>query len=181
MQVFSILSTIFSFNYLLKGANAAFSTNTTPSLVLSSGSSSQSCLFRTVPASSSLFSSPVMMNRKKNQPLSKPLTQAQLVHKMTSNDDDEEVKTEVVESKPTSEEKGTGGTSNSSNNGFLTALFLAPPLIAKFGIVLLVKIVTDLVVFPLLFMYRFCQTVKAKVAGFVQTDDFKGDKINGAT
>mmetsp|Transcript_15911 Transcript_15911/g.20200 ORF Transcript_15911/g.20200 Transcript_15911/m.20200 type:complete len:178 (-) Transcript_15911:299-832(-) len=177
MQLLSILSTIFSFYYLVEGANAAFAPNVAPApvsqrvaVVTTSGSSSQSRLFRTVPASPLLFSSP-MMKRRKIQPL----------HKMASSDEEEEVKTEVVGGKSQNKEKVTGGTFNSNNNGFLTALFLAPPLIAKFGIVILVKIVTDLVVFPLLFLYRLCQTIKSKVVGLVKSDDFKGDKINGAT
>lgn len=189
MQLFSILSTIFSFHYIfaLNGANAAFTTNTAAS---SLGSSSQSRLFRTStdPASSSsssLLSSPMMMmmSRKMNNPLLQ--VQAQLLHKMTSKDEEEEITTEIVESgASTNDEKGTANSKSNANanaNGFLTALLLAPPLIAKFGIVLLVKIATDLVVFPILFFYRLCQTIKAKVVGLVKPNDFKGDNINGAT
>ncbi len=69
-------------------------------------------------------------------------------------------------------------------SALLTILLIAPPLIAKFGIVILVKIVTDMVVFPLLYMYRFCHIAKSKVTELIfkpQQQIMKGDKINGAS
>ena len=67
-------------------------------------------------------------------------------------------------------------------SGFLTALILGPPLIAKFGIVLLVKLATDLVVFPLLFLYRICKIAKNKIASLFTSDDMiNGDGINGSS
>lgn len=80
---------------------------------------------------------------------------------------------------PQSFRKATVSTSAKEQNGFLTALVLAPPLIAKFGIVLLVKVATDLVVFPLLYSYRFCKIVKNKLVGEQQQEQINGEKVNG--
>jgi len=71
-------------------------------------------------------------------------------------------------------------TKEKERSGFLTALVLGPPLLAKFGIVLLVKFLTDLVVFPLLFLYRIIKSLKNKIVGlFVKKDTMKGDGVNG--
>jgi len=65
-------------------------------------------------------------------------------------------------------------------SGFWTALILAPPLIAKFGIVLIVKVITDLIVFPLLFLFRIGKTAKNKIVGLFRNDDIlNGDSVNG--
>lgn len=74
------------------------------------------------------------------------------------------------------------GDKQKERSGLLTALIIGPPLVAKFGIVLLVKFLTDLVVFPLLFLYRMCKIVKNKVLGlFIREDPMKGDKVNGSS
>eukprot|EP00554_Chaetoceros_debilis_P002371 CAMPEP_0194082610 /NCGR_PEP_ID=MMETSP0149-20130528/8070_1 /TAXON_ID=122233 /ORGANISM="Chaetoceros debilis, Strain MM31A-1" /LENGTH=196 /DNA_ID=CAMNT_0038764799 /DNA_START=812 /DNA_END=1405 /DNA_ORIENTATION=- len=77
-------------------------------------------------------------------------------------------------------------------SGFVTALVMGPPLIFKFGIVLVVKVLTDLVVFPLLWLYRACRLVKNKVLGLlpaslsssingdgVSDKDIRKGKVNG--
>ena len=56
-------------------------------------------------------------------------------------------------------------------SGFLTAVLLGPPLIAKFIIVLLVKFLTDLVVFPLLLLYRFARSIKKKLLKLIGKGD----------
>uniref|UniRef100_A0A7S2S4P8 Uncharacterized protein n=1 Tax=Eucampia antarctica TaxID=49252 RepID=A0A7S2S4P8_9STRA len=56
-------------------------------------------------------------------------------------------------------------------SGFLTALIVGPPLIAKFIIVLLVKFLNDLVVFPLLFLYRAVRLAKNKALKLIGKDD----------
>ena len=52
-----------------------------------------------------------------------------------------------------------------NNNGKMTALIMAPPLLVKFVILLVVKFVTDLIVFPLLWTYRLAKRVKKVVFG----------------
>lgn len=53
----------------------------------------------------------------------------------------------------------------SKRSGFVTALIMAPPLLAKLFIVLTVKFVTDLIVFPLLWLYRLVRKLKVKLLG----------------
>uniref|UniRef100_A0A7S1Z397 Uncharacterized protein n=1 Tax=Trieres chinensis TaxID=1514140 RepID=A0A7S1Z397_TRICV len=77
------------------------------------------------------------------------------------------------------ESKGTEG----GRSGALAALLLGPPLFAKFVIVLVVKFLTDLVVFPLLFLYRLVRLGKNKVLGLFGggggKGDLNGERING--
>ena len=56
-------------------------------------------------------------------------------------------------------------------------ILLTVPLFCKFVIVLLIKFVTDLVVFPLLFLYRLAGTVKRKIMKKFGSQNF--DKVNG--
>lgn len=53
----------------------------------------------------------------------------------------------------------------SKRSGFVTALIMAPPLLAKLFIVLTVKFVTDVIVFPLLWLYRLVRKLKVKLLG----------------
>ena len=55
-------------------------------------------------------------------------------------------------------------------------MVLGPPLLAKFGIVLIVKFLTDLVVFPLLILFRFAKDVKRKLFAKSELD---GEDVNG--
>ncbi|KAL3801139.1 hypothetical protein ACHAW5_011087 [Stephanodiscus triporus] len=68
------------------------------------------------------------------------------------------------------------------NNGF--ALTLIPTLLFKLTIVLLVKFATDIVVFPLLFLYRMARLGKRKVLmGFRKLfgggDGYTNVEVNG--
>lgn len=72
--------------------------------------------------------------------------------------------------------KSDGGLDNS--NGFLVALMMGPPLIAKFLILMLVKFVTDLVVFPLLYLYRVVKRLKvAMFSGFKDESSSSSSKL----
>lgn len=100
-----------------------------------------------------------------------------------SDEKNEEKHVETTESdvEVSNEMKG-GKEKQKERSGLLTALIIGPPLVAKFGIVLLVKFLTDLVVFPLLFLYRMCKILKNKVLGlFIKDDLMKGDKVNGSS
>jgi len=59
-------------------------------------------------------------------------------------------------------------------SGFKNALSMGPPLFAKFMIVLVVKFLTDLVVFPCLFVYRIARLVKRKIINAIQGEDKRG-------
>jgi len=52
----------------------------------------------------------------------------------------------------------------SRQNGLWTALRLGPPLLFKFAIVLVIKFVTDLIIFPSLFVYGIFRGALKKVA-----------------
>ena len=101
------------------------------------------------------------------------------VNFMTEKEEDEDVaaKTKGAASAK-SESKQVSKKEEKERSGFWTALILGPPLLAKFGIVLLVKFLTDLVVFPLLFLYRMCRLVKIKLMGVFRKDE--EGKVNGA-
>jgi len=84
----------------------------------------------------------------------------------------------VVET-PTTESDNTVD-SKSEKMGFMRTMLLALPLFFKFAIVLLIKFLTDLVVFPLLFLYRIARLTKRKVTGLFRKTDLKDVKPNGA-
>lgn len=181
-----LLSTIVSLSFLIC-ASHAFTISTPSSTCI--GTSSQSCLFRS--AKTIPYKKNTIITNSNDQLLSS------VVQQMTNNDNGEketetesETESEVVSTtsstsssssitSPQSFRKATVTTSATEQNGFLTALVLAPPLIAKFGIVLLVKVATDLVVFPLLYSYRFCKIVKNKLVGEQQQEQINGEKVNG--
>ena len=102
------------------------------------------------------------------------------IHRYVKENDDEEVK--ALSSKPDApiDEETRNEPKTKEQSGFLTALFLGPPLIAKFAIVLVVKFLTDLVVFPLLVLYRICKSVKYKTLNLLRSSDLSGDSTNGA-
>lgn len=52
---------------------------------------------------------------------------------------------------------------SSKSSGLLTALVMGPPLIAKFLVVLTVKFMTDVIVYPLLWTYRLAKRMKNKL------------------
>jgi len=83
----------------------------------------------------------------------------------------------------TKEKKDT--TINESSNGadgnLLKNAFLMVPLVLKFVIVLVVKILTDAVVFPLLFLYRAVQLLKRKLVSLISSkSDGKDDESEAA-
>eukprot|EP00559_Dactyliosolen_fragilissimus_P005347 CAMPEP_0184863426 /NCGR_PEP_ID=MMETSP0580-20130426/11059_1 /TAXON_ID=1118495 /ORGANISM="Dactyliosolen fragilissimus" /LENGTH=158 /DNA_ID=CAMNT_0027361745 /DNA_START=389 /DNA_END=865 /DNA_ORIENTATION=- len=81
----------------------------------------------------------------------------------------------------TSSSFSSPSTSSKENNGFVNALILGPPLVIKFAIVLLVKFISDLIVFPLLFMLRVLKLAQVKVFRFFSRFSGGGDNaINGA-
>jgi hypothetical protein len=53
--------------------------------------------------------------------------------------------------------------STTPSGGLTRTLLLAAPLFCKFVIVLCIKFLTDLVVFPLLFLYRMARLVKRRI------------------
>jgi hypothetical protein len=65
--------------------------------------------------------------------------------------------------------------------GVTKTILLTVPLFFKFLVVLVIKFMTDLVVFPLLFSYRMCRRAKRKVLG-VFSKSKKDTKLpNGET
>lgn len=56
------------------------------------------------------------------------------------------------------QKRGLGG-----GGGLKNALIMGPPLILKFLVVLIVKFLTDVIVFPLLYLYRFIRLIKHKI------------------
>ena len=145
---------------------------------------SQSHLFR------STLSSSLSSSSKFDKLLILPRLQMTTDNNQDNNNNNDEEDTtstassDIVDENVKSIKSSTTNTSkdNDNRNAIITALVLGPPLIAKFGIVILVKIATDLVVFPLLFTYRFLNLMKNKVVGlFTSKDAFKGEKINGSS
>lgn len=63
--------------------------------------------------------------------------------------------------------------------GVLRTILLAIPLFCKFVIVLMIKFLTDLVVFPLLWMYRLARLTKRKVLNMFRGHQLKHEKPNG--
>lgn len=61
--------------------------------------------------------------------------------------------------------------------GITKTVLLAVPLFCKFVVILLLKFVTDLVVYPLLFLYRLAGTAKRKIMKKLSNETF--DKVNG--
>lgn len=94
--------------------------------------------------------------------------------------------TDITTSSTDTEETLEVNTKNKKErSGFVTAMILGPPLITKFAIVLLVKFLTDVVVFPFLIFYRFVKMSKNKVVGLFTSssgkDGINGDDVNGAS
>jgi len=145
----------------LDGVQSFSSTSKTRVLVGNSATTSN--LFR-----------PIRQNIPSHRPFAfSPITRL----KMTEEKDDG-ASTEI-DQKPSSDEESAVG-KEKERSGFWTALVLAPPLLAKFGIVLLVKVITDLIVFPLLFLFRISKIVKNKFLGLFGKDDiYNGNKVNG--
>ena len=63
-----------------------------------------------------------------------------------------------------------------STSSVSRTILLAIPLFCKFVIVLLIKFVTDLVVYPLLLLYRFARLTKRRILKMFQ----QGPPVNGS-
>jgi len=102
---------------------------------------------------------------------------------------DNEASTEVPSTDITTSSNDTEDTPEvkpkKERSGFVTAMMLGPPLITKFAIVLLVKFLTDVVVFPFLIFYRFVKMSKNKVVALFTSssskDGLNGDDVNGSS
>ena len=72
-----------------------------------------------------------------------------------------------------------------ASTGLIHTLFLAVPLMLKFVVVLVIKFLTDLVVFPLLFAYRLARLTKRKILGLfgvkTRSNSSSGDNSNKST
>lgn len=165
---------VLSISLLLVYTSQAFTINTPSSPIPTT--CSKSCLFRTA-----VVSSPTCKLNQK---------QLRMTSSSSSNDNkDEEAETsstEIVENKSDVGNKKSIATNSEAvdnRSALFNALVIGPPLIAKFGVVILVKIATDLVVFPLLFLYRFCNMMKKKVVGLFRPKEelLNGEKINGTS
>jgi len=81
--------------------------------------------------------------------------------------------------------KESKGESGSTGGGGVTrTILLAVPLFCKFVIVLMIKFLTDLVVFPLLFLYRLARITKRKILAifsFGKTGDKKGGPTSSSS
>lgn len=91
--------------------------------------------------------------------------QKQTIFRSSPSDDVEDPKqTDGQAAKTDESEKSTLSTKDSSQSwGVTKTILLAVPLFFKFLVVLVIKFMTDLVVFPLLFSYRMCRRAKRKV------------------
>jgi hypothetical protein len=70
--------------------------------------------------------------------------------------------------------------SRSSEGGLTRTFVLAVPLFCKFIIVLVIKFLTDLVVFPLLFLYRAARLLKRSIVRTIfSRGNKKGNDTNG--
>lgn len=69
---------------------------------------------------------------------------------------------------------------NESSSTLWRTVLLAVPLFCKFVIVLGIKFLTDLVVLPLLLLYRLARLTKRRILGAFAKLGKKGDGINGS-
>ena len=105
---------------------------------------------------------------------------------MTEANDDEVSKGDSEASTPAASEVADPANETpepeKERSGFINGLVLGSLLLFKFGIVLVVKFLTDLVVFPLLYMFRTFKVAKNKVNELFGKDDLtNGDKVNGSS
>ena len=65
--------------------------------------------------------------------------------------------------------KETSEQQTNNNSGWKNALMMGPPLVIKLCVVMLVKFVTDVVIFPALFLYRFLRLIQKKILSMFST------------
>jgi len=146
---------------------------------------------QSVAAASPLFrskSTPVGQNRKVS-----PLERTSQLFMTSGGDSSEGEETTKQEEKTTNEKKededestalikkpSSTGSDADGSGGFFLTLLLAPPLIAKFCLVLLLKFATDCVVYPTLFVWRLASRAKRKVLDTLGIGKGSNDTNDGA-
>lgn len=111
----------------------------------------------------------------------------QIKMSLSASTGDDEGKNERAASTTLSDGEPTQVTSPKSKDepmrgGISRTIVLAVPLMLKFVVVLLIKFLTDLVVFPLLLLYRFARRTKRRVLrlfGATANDDKKAKSLEG--
>lgn len=106
------------------------------------------------------------------------------ITRLFTTEDDQEKENTVPE---TTSETSSSSVSRENDDdavdgkrGLTKTLLLAVPLFCKFVIVLMIKFVTDLIVFPLLFLYRAARMMKRKLISAIRRNK-NDDIINGAS
>jgi len=180
----------------IASTSTAFTVNT-PIVVTQTHTAAISPLFHAAAATGTGTVTGTVPHRNTQRSLSQR-TQIQMTED-SNNDEDADITppspiVEVDSSSAQSSASTSTGTSTKKKerSGFVTAMVMGPPLIFKFGIVLVVKVLTDLVVFPLLWLYRVCRLIKTKVLGLlpasvsssingdgVSDKDIREGKVNG--
>ena len=89
----------------------------------------------------------------------------------------DETEIQNVESSKEKKEKDSEGESK----GVTRTVLLTVPLFCKFVVVLLLKFVTDLIVFPLLFLYRLAGIGKRRFFKMIGKESDTREKTNGET
>uniref|UniRef100_A0A7S4NFP5 Uncharacterized protein n=1 Tax=Odontella aurita TaxID=265563 RepID=A0A7S4NFP5_9STRA len=132
---------------------------------------------RAVPrsADSALFAG---MGRRRDSPALQTLQSLAPLFMASDENTDETTQEEAATEESAAVEASSSEGNDKESSGFITALLLAPPLFVKFVIVLCVKLITDIVVFPLLFLYRMARLAKNKVLG-VFNKGGDSDALNG--
>lgn len=100
---------------------------------------------------------------------------------MTTEDPNKEpTENEITKSENSSSEDDADGAEEKPS--ISRTVLLTVPLFCKFAIVLLIKFMTDVVVFPLLFLYRIAGQVKRKFLKFIGKGKLNdGEPANGAS
>ena len=94
---------------------------------------------------------------------------------MTEEPKDQEEETNTTDVQSTSKSEDD----DEEKRGVTRTILLTVPLFCKFVIVLLIKFVTDLIVFPLLFLYRLAGIGKRKFFKLIGKGPDTSEKING--
>lgn len=88
---------------------------------------------------------------------------------------------EEIETKEAEVVKEKNEESGEEKRGITKTVLLTVPLFCKFVIVLVIKFLTDLVVFPLLFLYRLAGLAKRRILKLVGKGPKKDDGPNGSS
>jgi hypothetical protein len=90
------------------------------------------------------------------------------------------VEPEEIEAKETEVVSEKSEESGEEKRGITKTVLLTVPLFCKFVIVLMIKIVTDLIIFPLLFLYRLVGLAKRRILRLFEGPK-KDDAPNGSS